>query len=186
MKYTEEMLDYLSGRKFVSVYHMKLEPNEVVYRIDKTVEICKGKKIIHIGCCDHLPVIEEKRSQGTWLHEILENNCEKVLGLDINDEAVRYCNEKGYSKIPMICGDVTTDDFEFDFSEYDIVILGEIVEHVDNPTDFLRRMKENLAGHGFTGVFLITVPNAFRMLRIQGYMDGVEMVNSDHRYWFTP
>ena len=30
-------------------------------RFSLLAKICRGKRVLHLGCCDHLPVISEKR-----------------------------------------------------------------------------------------------------------------------------
>ncbi|MBE9547614.1 MAG: hypothetical protein IMF10_09025 [Proteobacteria bacterium] len=59
------------------------------------------------------------------------------------------------------------------------------MEHVDNPVLFLDSIKRKYSKH--IDKLIITVPNAFK---IENFIfiknDNIEMINSDHRYWFTP
>ncbi len=54
--------------------------------------------------------------------------------------------------------------------KFDVIVMGFILEHVDNPSDILSRYKKFLAGGG--KVF-IAVPNAEVMNRRLGYMAGL-------------
>ena len=47
-------------------------------------------------------------------------------------------------------------------------------------------MRTVLNEYGFMGKYIITVPNAFCFLKTSVYQEGIEFINSDHRYWFTP
>ena len=63
--------------------------------------------------------------------------------------------------------------------------MAEVLEHIDNPVSFIKDIathyRENIGG------IIITVPNAFGFIHIsQAINNGVESVNNDHRYWFTP
>lgn len=61
--------------------------------------LCKDKKVVHLGACDHKDLIKPKIEAGCWLHKILTDNTKKCVGFDINGEAVSYCNELGYDNI---------------------------------------------------------------------------------------
>ena len=39
---------------------------------------------------------------------------------------------------------------------------------------------------GYSGKYVITVPNALCFTRKAVFMNGFERINTDHRYWFTP
>ena len=74
--------------------------------------------------------------------------------------------------------------------QFDYVILGEMLEHVNDPVFFLRNIKEKLKSN--VSKIIITVPNALRFRRVfdrfynRGNRINEEYINSDHRYWFTP
>lgn len=186
MKISKENLKYLSGEKFEVGYDFEIKgsiyPQE---RIEKILEIVKGKKVLHVGCCDHIPLIKDKINKGTWLHKLLMEKCEKVLGIDINKEAIKYVKEGiGYDNI-IYCNLLEEVKEEIIKEKWDYIILGEILEHTDNQVSFIQaiveKYKENVEK------ILITVPNIYCPKRI---LDGIrkerESINSDHRYWFTP
>lgn len=181
---TKEDYDYLTGKEFSGNYSFKFDNNVLYDRITTIINLTKGKNILHVGCCDHIPLIEGKVANKTWLHGLLETSCENVVGVDINEEAVKFVNKKNYGKNPVVYGDITSDDFSIDLRGFDYVLMGEIVEHVNNPIDFLSRASGILKRNGFEGRYIITVPNALCMCR--SVFGGVERINSDHRFWFTP
>lgn len=188
MKFTERDYKYLKGETFSNGYRMELENNPVYSRQETLLSILQGKTCIHVGCCDHIPLVEEKVRKNIWLHGELEKYCKNVIGIDIDQQAVDYINQKKYCSQSVYCADITESDIfeKFLLNEYEYILLGEIVEHVDNPVLFLKRMKENVQSFGFMGKFIITVPNAFCFLKNPIYQKGIEIINSDHRYWFTP
>ncbi len=178
---------FLTGEDFSEGILLKLTQNPLYSRVDTLLNIVRGQNVIHIGCCDHIPLIESKIADGTWLQGILDKECNRVLGIDINKEAVDFVNIKSYSKQPAICCDITRDRIAsyMDISGYEWAILGEILEHVDNPVQFMYDLQKNLLDNGFKGKIIITVPNAFSFQKGK-YLFGYETVNTDHRYWFSP
>ena len=59
----------------------------------------------------------------------------------------------------------------------DVVIAGEVVEHLDAPGPFLRAMRELAARDG---LLVVTTPNAYRLLNVLAPTLGVELVHPDH------
>jgi hypothetical protein len=185
MQYTEENIEFMKGKCFDPRYDMKLYPEELKYRIDAIVDICTNKKILHIGCCDHLSVIDEKIENNTWLQGLLDKKCAYVQGVDNDVTAVQYCNSHNYSKIPIICGDITECQIS-GLEKMDYVLMAEMIEHVNNPVDFLSRTYNNFSSQGFTGKYILTAPNALGMMRRNVFKRNIERINTDHRYWFSP
>lgn len=69
-------------------------------------------------------------------------------------------------------------------SQWDYLVLAEVLEHIDNPVRFLQapvaRYKHCVRA------LIITVPNAFDEGNQRFAKQHTEGINSDHRYWFTP
>jgi hypothetical protein len=188
MKFTDEDMAYISGEKMSIWYTLPLSNNPLSSRLDCLINLTKGKRVLHIGCCDHIPYIMEKIKTKTWLHGLLLENCSFVAGIDINGEAIQYIVD---NILPppthnyLYQADITImlpqalREISFDY-----VLLGEIVEHIDDPVYFLKKMKENLKNT--VEKVIITVPYAFGLRQIFSGFFKKERINSDHRYWFTP
>lgn len=187
MVYTNEIKEYFAGNKFDNGYRMNLKNNPLYSRIEMLCQIVKGKRVIHVGCCDHLPLIEHKIKNHSWLQGRLDECCSEVIGFDISEEAVEFVNKNHFSKSKVVCTDITQDKLnEYgDISKFDYVLLGEIIEHVDNPIDFLTKARCNLERAGFHGQYIVTLPNSF-CIQKGIYRKAIENINTDHRYWFTP
>lgn len=186
MRITDEELKYIKGDKFDDMYIFKIKDKfDNNSRIEKILEITKNKKVIHLGCCDHIPLIKERIENNMWLHKLLTDNCKKVLGIDINKEAIDYIvNEVGYSNLEFwnIC---EKGNKNIEKEKWDYIVVGEILEHVDNPVEFLQKIQENY--NEYIEGIIITVPNILCEYRIKKNKSIYgEIINSDHRYWFTP
>ena len=96
MKFDSEIIAYIEGEKFSNGLDIDFSSEKHILksRIEKVLEITKGKKVIHIGFADHLPLIDDKIATNRWLHGLLINNCSRCVGIDINEEAVKYLQNK--------------------------------------------------------------------------------------------
>src|ERR1700761_5709899 len=76
-------------------------------RNDILVEACAGKNVLHIGCCDHVPLIARKWQGREWLHGQLTAVAESLLGVDIDVNAVN--ETRRITGLPnIIAGDITS------------------------------------------------------------------------------
>jgi len=186
MKFDDDTLDYISGKKFSSGASIKISKrNETIYNRFQIIEsLCKNKNIIHLGCVDHLPLINKKIEQNIWLHARLCKVAKKCLGIDINIEGIDYLKYKlGYKDV--IYGDIANGDIsEIKEKYWDFLVMGEILEHVNNPCFFLQKIHEKYSNN--IEKVIITVPNAFSWQNFNGILSHYELINTDHRYWFSP
>ena len=171
-----------SGELMVS---LEFEPyDKIILRPDYLLEVLQNKKVIHLGCTDHNEIIQQKLQAGNYLHNMITYVTQKCVGIDINQQALDFLKSKGVSNV--FYGDITQPDHQVITSDhFDFILLGEMLEHIDNPVNFLQRIIENYSDH--IDRFMITVPNAFGLPFLNNAFNaGKEEINSDHRYWFTP
>lgn len=178
---------YLLGDKFDNALAVKIAKKQKLFsRIDYLAEYALNKRIIHVGCADHIPIILEKVKNDTWLHQRIEKVAARQIGVDILEEAVTYVKEKlGFSNI--LCMDILRDSVPAEISSlaWDSMIMGELVEHIDNPVEFLSAINKKYAP--YVNELVITVPNALSIANFyQATRKNTERINTDHRYWFTP
>jgi hypothetical protein len=76
--------------------------------------------------------------------------------------------------------DYATLDLPF-YSDVEVVVLGEVLEHLSNPGWFLQRLRA-----AYTCPTIISVPSAFSEAGRQQALRGVECVNTDHVAWYSP
>lgn len=186
MKFKDVISSYLEGNIFSNNLEIKISKSEdeIISRFKFIEEICKNKKIIHLGCCDHIPLIESKIQNNTWLHQRIYNVAEKCIGIDINKEALEYLKQNLNYK-DVFCADISEGSFLLNNElTWDYLVLGEILEHVDNPIAFLKDIHKKSGGK--IKQIIITVPNAFAYYNFKSVKKHVEVINTDHRFWFTP
>jgi hypothetical protein len=186
MKIDPQLLKFLKGDEFQTSLNVVIgyEKHKIASRESVITELVKAKSVIHIGCSDHIQVINEKIQRNTWLHKLITDNSTRCIGIDIDRESIDFLkNELGYQNV--MYGNILADNFdELVKMEWDYAVFGEIVEHLDDPVHFLKTFKKKFG----TSVsrFIITVPNIYNLRQFTNMLGYREVINSDHRFWFTP
>lgn len=186
MQFENDVLGHLTGTSFSNGLVLKIcrDVDPIIDRLSIIENICRGRKIVHLGCVDHLPLIENKIRNNTWLHSRLCASATRCFGIDISGEGIEYMKDiLGYDD--TISADITIENInELLQNQWDYMVMGEILEHVDNPCDFLKTIEERYSKN--IDRLIITVPNAFSWQNIAHTFHHEEFINTDHRYWFTP
>lgn len=190
MRLSEETLHFLRGEKYSNGLTIDFEFAEEDHAYSTQIDLLCGlasrKRIIHVGCVDHnIATIDHKRKRKKWLHGRLCSSSQRCHGIDIQEEGIRYIREKlGYNDTSAV------DIFGEAFSElaagdtWDSLFIPEVLEHLENPSGFLRQIREKYRNHFNT--IVITVPNGLSYDNWQLARKGKEAINSDHHFWFTP
>ena len=141
------------------------------------LERCVGRRVLHLGCVDK-PYLEEKLAAGTLLHGLLVERAAKVVGVDSDAEGVEMFAERGWA---TLCADVEhLPELDGDF---DLVVAGEIIEHLSNPGLFL----DSLARRLDPGTeVILTTPSAYAIRRYWRFLIGHEQVHPDHVAYYSP
>jgi len=86
----------------------------------------------------------------------------------------------------VYCLDIENEkpDFLQANQQWDYLILGEIIEHVDNPVLFLQRIMSVFKDR--VNQIIITAPNVFNVSTQNDISYCRENINTDHNYWFSP
>ncbi|MDG1099540.1 MAG: methyltransferase domain-containing protein [Bacteroidia bacterium] len=182
-----EIQEYLKGTKFsnglIINFKNKLN-NRLLDRVKYLGNIVENKRVIHVGCCDHIPLIQKKIDVNRWLHQILNDSAKEVCGIDIDNEAIEYAKSvSGCSNI--INRDIIQDDLsDITDKKWDFILLGEILEHTTNPNEFLSKIHQKFKGS--VKSIIVTVPNSLRLKNFKMSLKNKEFINSDHKYEFTP
>jgi len=171
MRLSPDALDHLHGRQFSNGRLFELDNRgPAPRRADRLVELARGQRVLHVGCCDHLPLIREKVQLGIYLHQNLCRAASHCVGIDTNAEGVDLLHKLGFPEVYL--PDEAPD------AEYDLCMLADVIEHVGDPVSFLRSMRR----YRFARLIVIT-PNVFRW---RNCLPTGELINTDHRFWFSP
>ena len=141
-------------------------------------ETVRGKDVLDVGCADHQA---ERQSDPRWLHKHIKGSARSVVGLELLESEAVKLRQRGYN---VIVGDAVTADLGCTF---DVIVAGELIEHIDNPGGFIRNMRRHLK-HG--GQLVITTPNPFFALHWVEWLllssKLRERWNLEHVGWYDP
>lgn len=160
-------------QNFDSYWIQNVKVNAIPDRVAYFKDLCLNKKVIHFGCTDW-PIFDPNHN----LHIIL-STCTAILhGFDIDKEGIqdlkKYVNQ-----------DYFTDFSEIPNTEYDVCLVPETIEHVDNVRFFLEGLSTVNAKK-----FIITAPNCFSKEHLSRNFYGedffIEVVHPDHNCWYSP
>jgi hypothetical protein len=131
----------------------------VVDREAFILEHCKGKRVLEFGATGHL-------------HELIVEAAALAYGVDRDDAD---------GVIGFDLDDVSKADLPGSHISPEVIVCGEVLEHLSNPGWFLTRLKKQYGGVPT----IITVPNAFTDIARGHLAKGVENVNRDHVAWYS-
>jgi 2-polyprenyl-3-methyl-5-hydroxy-6-metoxy-1,4-benzoquinol methylase len=135
----------------------------------------------------------------TPIHNILEVGCAsgynlmglknlypnaKLYGLEINPRAAKIA---GYVA-NVECGNVETDGIPFGDTKFDVIIFGDVLEHLRNPEAVVRMCREHLSDNG---CILCSIPNVQHISVLNPLIHGrftytnVGLLDHTHIHLFT-
>jgi SAM-dependent methyltransferase len=160
---------------------MKLE---LVDRVTFIKEQCDGKKVLHLGCTNY-PYTADSLKNNDLLHFRLAEISRELYGFDFDKEGLNVLRESGTKNLYF--ADLEKLD-EVDLSEtFDVIVAGEMIEHLSNPGLFLRGIKRFM--HQDTKLIITTI-NAYGALRftlyaLRGKGGTNEPVHPDHVFYYS-
>jgi 2-polyprenyl-3-methyl-5-hydroxy-6-metoxy-1,4-benzoquinol methylase len=135
-------------RRVNSYWVQELEVKSINNRLNYFIDRCANKDVIHFGCTDW-PIFNPKNN----LHIQLSEHAKTIDGFDIDKEGIEnlkeYVNQNYYSEYS-----------EIPKKKYDICLVPETIEHVNNIEVFLKNISKINAN-----TFIITGPNCFSKSR---------------------
>lgn len=135
-----------------------------------------GKRVLDIGICEHDFSFIDKEN---WRHKFMAGNSEYCLGIDILDDILEELKRRGYN---VRKADATSEEYLGE--RFDVVFIGDVLEHVSRPVDLLLFARRHLLPEG---KIFVTTPNPFYFYRFwETIRDGVPMDNLDHVSYVTP
>lgn len=138
-------------------WERKIEPFERIlgkYQVMKAVELCKGPKVLDLGCGDGMITKE------------LCKHFDYVVGVDVSRDQIELARKKAEKAIFYVS---SIEDFD-PRERFDSILMFGIVEHLDDPINVLRKTKQWL---NKGGCIVIQVPNALSLNRRIGKIMGL-------------
>ena len=107
---------------------------KLVQRVDFIKDQCAGKKVLHFGCANY-PFTQASIDNEMLLHFDLQKTAAKLYGFDFDQPGLDILTKNG-----------ATDLYRADLEKldqvpldetFDVIIAGEMIEHLNNPGLFL-------------------------------------------------
>jgi len=160
------------------------ETIKLVQRLDFIRDACRDKRVLHLGCANY-PYTEEAIKNGMLLQFDLEKICKEVYAIDFDQAGIDILTSHGSKNI--FRADLEhLEELDLD-KTFDVIVAGEMIEHLNNPGLFLNGIKRFM--HADTRL-LITTINAYSGMRflwygLRGKGGKLEFVHPDHVAYYS-
>lgn len=156
-------------RTFGSRMNHEVPKADVVDRVDYILKQCQGKTVLDIGCAG-------TDGQAT-LFKAIRKVAKEAWGLDSQE-----CQESLTFSCDVDRLGPELDGLPIGYEQsFDLVVAGEVLEHLSNPGAFLA----TLSSRWSQSQLIITVPNALSHVGLNHARKGIEHVNIDHVAWYS-
>lgn len=150
------------------------QDNLVSDRVAYLSELARGKIVLDIGVVEHFL---DAYKNPEWLHRHIAEAASSCLGVDLLEREVAKLAEAGFN---VIARDLADEPLA---QQFDLIVAGEVLEHVEAPGRFMKNCAAMLRPEGR---LVLTVPNPWvanavikNSLRSQTFVDS-----ADHVGWY--
>ncbi len=157
---------------------------QMVQRLDFIKSVSAGKSVLHLGCTNW-PYTLEAIDAGTLLHKDLAQVSNDLYGFDFDQEGIDVLASKGFAN--LFHADLENlPEVRVD-KQFDVIIAGEMIEHLNNPGLFLSGIKRFMNRNTR---LVITTINAYSGMRffvygLRGQRGSLEPVHPDHVAYYS-
>jgi SAM-dependent methyltransferase len=146
-------------------------------RLDFFADACRGAAVLNLGCVDQVP----DGYQIAPLHRRLDAVAARCVGVDIDGAGVAALRREGFE---VLRADASDPDFPSHVpAPFDVVVAGELIEHLVDAGGMLTNARRVLAPHGRV---LLSAPNPYWMAISVGETLGWYSGNVDHVADYRP
>jgi len=140
-------------------------------------EQARGKSVLHVGCADY-PITKDRLASGDLLHLGLLDVAASVTGIDRSTEGIDILRGSGVGDVHVMDAENITLA-----GTYDLILGGDVLEHMSNPGRFLEGVARLLKPDGEV---ILGVPNALSFNTLKLLLWGYEPTHKDHTFYFSP
>ncbi|MFI2202785.1 class I SAM-dependent methyltransferase [Streptomyces sp. NPDC020192] len=149
------------------------------------LNLCAGRRVLHVGCADS-PLTAERLEKGSLLHAKLLRVASEVHGVDVDLAGVELLRDRLGGEYSV--ADVADPKDRGDLVKFrpEIVLAGDVIEHVRDAASFLRGIVSLMREAGDGVELILSTPNGLAAKNLINTLAGLEIIHPDHVYVFTP
>lgn len=151
-----------------------------VDRDSAVVELCRGKRVAHLGAAD-APFHLDKARAGELLHIKVKSSARELIGFDFCKKAVDELRQE-FGVTDILVTDATQPIGDMERNSFDVVLCCDIIEHVSNVGGLLDSCRDLLRPDGTLVVTTINATAAKPAIRA---VFGREDVHFEHTAYFS-
>lgn len=175
----------MNSNSFIPAY-VPLERLRVPRPVDRIAFIkncCAGKTVLDLGAMDET-AYKAKQGRGTWLHEEIGKVANEVLGIDSSPLVPPDGLRTGRNSTIHL-GDILQVGPLMESRSFtpDVIVAGELIEHLENPLLFLKGIRATDKLQGKT--LILTTPNATALHNCLIGLLSRESTHHDHLCIFS-
>jgi SAM-dependent methyltransferase len=157
---------------------------KLVQRLDFIRNACRAKRVLHLGCTNY-PYTEDAIEKNMLLHFELEKIATEVTGFDYDQAGLDILARHGSTN--LFQADLEKLEAVDCTDTFDMIVAGEMIEHLNNPGLFLNGIKRFM--NADTRLVITTI-NAYCALRfavygLRGKGGASEPVHPDHVAYYS-
>jgi 2-polyprenyl-3-methyl-5-hydroxy-6-metoxy-1,4-benzoquinol methylase len=144
----------------------------ILSKQEALLSLCSGKRILDVGCVGQ----DAGPDSAAWLHNQIRSVSATLVGTDLDRAALQKLRALGY--------DMLAPEELSRGGDFEVIVLADVLEHVDDPVALLRNYRARLAAGG---VLVVTTPNPFAARQTLLILtQGTISVNEEHTMWIDP
>ncbi|MFP3949714.1 MAG: class I SAM-dependent methyltransferase [Candidatus Micrarchaeia archaeon] len=119
------------------------------------LNLVRNKDVLDLGALGNWRDNLKKNNLDNWSFLKIFQESRTALGIDLDKTGVDFANKHGFTNI--IYGNAEKIDLN---KKFDVIIAGDIIEHVDNMGSFLNSCKKHMHRNS---IMLISTPNPYAL-----------------------
>jgi hypothetical protein len=135
-----------------------------VDRADFLLDLATDRRVLHVGCTN-APYTSSSLHAGSLLHDRLAAVADVLVGVDVDRAGLDQLSEHGHKRLIHIDNSIVEKLSEI--PPVDLIIAGEVIEHVDDAGAFLLSLRSVMLRDD--AELVLTTVNAYCALRALQY-----------------
>ncbi len=144
----------------------------IYYKNTLIKKLCEGKDVLDVGCIGQ----DVDYTSSEWIHNQVKKVSNSTVGVDVNKEGIEYLKGFGYEILHFRELNIN--------NKFDVILMLDVIEHVNDPVEFLLNYQKYLKDDGF---IIVTTPNSNRAINFLSiFFKNEYPLNYEHTFWFCP